>query len=808
MTRITSDPAGARAHLRVSAVHLVGIILALLLGGSASANDVVARLEVEVPEHTPFFLRGTVPVPPETWVDGQPAPLSILGPGGVMVETQCEVVSRYAKREQGADVIEVIARVERPANASVGDRIRYRVVHAQSPPGDHDLSPGVEDLLATPGALRITSNDLRDRTFAADLRTLVAGSAPNLRRDGQLVREHQGHRILLAETPEEGPEGTLPHLMGVHAWVRSYDQTGYMLIDLHVHNGMDGRNATDPRDDLLDRIYFRDLNIDLPAPWRVVHAFEHPLIGDHIDVDGLRRHPLLKRRGEKAYLMPRQSRMARRIAIALPGWEERAQAALQEEGLGFCVRGMSPTSSEPLWSWWNVRTARYFPQKHRLPEVDHLGLDTLRSSFTQKLNQYSEQIRTGSKGTYPFISVMLGWAHPWGVAYGGMTGGDEIFPWEGFLTAGAASRDGYRYHQLRMRAYTDRCPTSLYRLNGRHTRVSDLILDDGFYGPYFLTGFFLRPHKNYGFYNAPKSQLGYVRDHDLDERWHESLERWQAIDFQHYIRYTKDLKALCWLGNDSLAEHLLVSAAEVFHLSFHRYTAEPYGYVPGSGLLKKMQYVEADPQEGVPIGRGEAWGLDAVAAAYSVGDADWRERKVDWLNDVTSMIINGQTCRGAIQAQYFGSLLGGRFIIWRANESAYLDHAIVGIQESVYRDEFPERTAELDDVIVASARTGLTAPYYNWQTKSVHNSVGVGAKDPIHPVFCDHVPNQALGQYMTSEHSYNSIAFAYQRSGDPFFLERASRILGGDAWDRLHQDGLFWIENRAALLALMQSIGD
>ena len=41
---------------------------------------------------------------------------------------------------------------------------------------------------------------------------------------------------------------------------------------------------------------------------------------------------------------------------------------------------------------------------------------------------------SGSAGNYPLKSAALGWAQPWGVAYGGMSGGDEINIFDGLRT--------------------------------------------------------------------------------------------------------------------------------------------------------------------------------------------------------------------------------------------------------------------------------------------------------------------------------------------------------------------------------------
>lgn len=786
------------------------VLVALLLGSTAAGQQVVAELELEAPEADTFVLHGTVPVPRHTLTDDGPdAPLAILAPDGSPLPTQVERVSGYADAASGADVVELIARVQRPAGAQPGDRVRYEVAHQDAPQPDLQLHPAVEELLATDGALQLRTKDVFGHDYAADLRRDLDAEAPRLRRDGPVVRELVAHEVALPELPVEGSLGTLHHQVGVHAWLRVFDQEGFVLLDLHVHNGMDGRDPVDPSDDLIDRLYFQELALRLPPAWRVLHAFDHPGTGEQRPAGLLTDHLLLQYRGGKVHLMPRQARMVRRVALALPGYEERARAALEERGLAFARKGPAPPGE--LWSWWNAETARYFPQRQRLPDLEHLGLATLQDQLAAELAEHEAQLAAGASGDYPFLSQLLGWAHPWGVMYGGMSGGDEIHPWDGLRTAAAASREGYRLAQLVTRAYSDRQPTALYGVDGRHMRVED-ILAPGPSGPYAISSFHLLPSSGFGFEEAPRFQEAAVRALGLNPRWHEVLERFQPIDLQHYVRYTRNLKILCWLGNDSLARHLLLSAAEVFHLSFHRYPVGEWGWVPGWGLLAKQQQVTQDPGEGVGLGREHAWGIDCAAAAYSVADEEWRASKQEWFRTIVRVVEEGQSsCTGNIMSAWLGhKALDGRFLVRRTNESVYLDHALAGLGESVLKGAFPDRARVLDDALVASVSAGVRAPYWSEKHQAVWIQVGVSAADFAFPEFCLDVPRSAFDRELgvTTEHSWSSLVYGYERTGDPFFLQRAAALSGGQLWYELHEAGQHNLEERAAMLALIQSVGD
>ncbi len=78
-------------------------------------GDVVGELEVELPKGLSFILHGTLPIPPGTWLpENGMVPLAILDHDGKAVATQVETVSRYPSSLDGADVVELIARVSRP----------------------------------------------------------------------------------------------------------------------------------------------------------------------------------------------------------------------------------------------------------------------------------------------------------------------------------------------------------------------------------------------------------------------------------------------------------------------------------------------------------------------------------------------------------------------------------------------------------------------------------------------------------------------------------------------------------------------
>src|SRR5204863_4388303 len=144
-------------------------------------------------------------------------------------------------------------------------------------------------------------------------------------------------------------------------------------------------------------------------------------------------------------------------------------------------------------------------------------------------------------------------AHPWGVADGGMAGGDEIYLLDGVIAAGAASTAGYRLHQLQHRMYTERQPNVLYNMDGRHTALEQWIVQGPSYAYvpiWWYNGPMLWASDPFGFGQAPTFQVDYVAQAGLRPHYEDFLFDYAPIDEAHLVRYTHNVKVLAWLGND------------------------------------------------------------------------------------------------------------------------------------------------------------------------------------------------------------------------------------------------------------------
>ncbi len=770
-------------------------------------------LQTEAPYGTSFVLRGTLPVPPNTFPrsDGL-VPLSVKNPNGSLAPTQLEIVSRYANPASGADVVEVLARVDRPAGAQQGDTLQYQVVENLHPAGSTAVPPEVQTFLQTPGSLMLIGTDAVGYRYRLDLLAPVnsIGSSSSLKylRSGPAAVQLRTHGVMLPVGSANGPVAPMPHLFGVHAYVTAWTGDRVLSLDLRVHNGLAGLNKSWPADDALDKLYFKSLSLWVRLGWRMHLDVSDPALGTPSSVPGWSVYPLIAPLANgDAHLMPRQAEMHRRMAIAKIGDDSLATSRLDQQGLGFARRGQAPSGGE-LWSWWNSATARYFPQKHRLPELDHIPESTIKSTLNGDYWNAHNAIESGLPGNFPIISPALGWAHPWGIGYGGATGGSEINLYDGFKVAEVASRLGYRACELISRMYADRMPQQLWNADGEPIAVEQLIVQGPSF-PYVPVNFYgtLQPDPDpFGFDKAPMHQVAYVAQNGLKPSYEADLLGYGAIDLQHTIRFTRNPKILAWLGNDALAKDELRHSAQLFWLSYHPYPKATDGSYIFSGLLSATKFAAAHPGKGAGFGRGEAWGLDTAVAVYSLGSPSWRGRARPWLSQIADTLAKSQVpCSGFIQAASNSSWLGGQWRTRSAPEQSMIENALWGLNESVFRGIDGSRFQQTGDLIADSAYSIFGTMAWAPQFSAPWFLVAVAPHNANQPAFCGTPPPGGQGNGPDGQFPWSSFAYGYEHTQDPLFLQKASAM--GKTTNLLGfllSQGLNNLESSAALLALVQ----
>jgi hypothetical protein len=788
-------------------------------------GQTVGELEVVIPNSDYFVLHGTLPIPQGVYdpLDGV-EPFGVVDTDGQTYGAQAEVVAWYPNdAADGASVVEIVARVSR-GGLPFGTRTKYRVVLASHAPppdpgtaGTEDLLSGpplpvlVETLLSNPGAIELRSYDCFGNKYVTY--PLNGAGEEVMMRHGEHTAEMRVYQHLAASPPVSGSTKTLSHWLGAHAYVGTWDSEEFVTLDLRVSNADSGNIPTISVDDPLDKVYFKSFEVAVPSGWVVLQDFDDPYLGAPISSGGMMVTPIVKPlAGGKLHVIPWGWQFHRRLVICRTGFEAKARDFIRGAGLGFCREGLTD-EGPPLWSWWNLNTARYFPQSHILPIFDHLG-SSVSQGLINDLNSVKGFLEGGgSAGDYPVDSGVLGWAHPYGIAYGGMTGGAEINIFDGMTTAWAAEVAGYQKYRIIHRMQSDRQHDVFYNWDGEPTAVEDWLKSSGA-GSYVPFEWFVLPHldspDDFGLYLADKTHINYVQAQNLDPDYEPDLLEFEVHDYQHFIRYTRSAKVLAWLANDSIAKDDLRAQADNFKLAYHQYNNSEYGSKQASGFASALSFVDNYPGKGFGMGRGEAWGLDASNAAYATSSRAWRAERKPWFDLVADNVSDGQAeCNGFIQAVVNDKVLDGKYRARQGYEHPIVDNAVRGMLETVYRGLDSGRTAMLTDVLSDSFYALIGPISWSPSQKAPWQMTAVGPTDPSKPLYCtlSQLPGDGYtpGAFETFQ-NWSDFAYAYELTGDDVFLDYAWQQIGSppDLLTKLEQDGLNNIENRTALLAILQ----
>jgi hypothetical protein len=136
-------------------------------------------------------------------------------------------------------------------------------------------------MLEHPRALVLETRDVFGHEYAADLYTDVIAESGDVRvtRRGGVALSMRTHEVLLPVAPVTGPSGTLPHMMGVHAYVTLFSDEEFFALDLRVHNALSGLDLGDSRDDALSKLYFEKLELCVPQGWTAYADLTDPHLG-------------------------------------------------------------------------------------------------------------------------------------------------------------------------------------------------------------------------------------------------------------------------------------------------------------------------------------------------------------------------------------------------------------------------------------------------------------------------------------------------------------------------------------------------
>jgi len=783
-------------------------------GGGLQAGDVVARFELPAPPQVEFILRATLPVPPRTLLTGDSVPLVVLNRDGTPACTQVERVTLHPDHAlDGAAVVEVLARVKRHASASIGERISYDVIWSPHAAGAFGENIDSRELLFSPEQLLLRTRDVFGNEYRTDVfRDLRVGAAVELK-NGELERQWRTHSILRPSPVQDGSYGTMPRMMGVHAYATQTSDQPFIVLTLRVHNGLDGFLEDTSQDDALNELYFTSLDLELPEGWTVLHAFEDPCTGDDSTAGGRTTHPLIAANPDGSlHLMRRQGQLTRRLVLAPEGPTDRAWSRLSAKFQAFCVPGSTPGGGR-LWSWWNHETPNWLVQGIRLPGMDHLDLSTLRDDLQADFNVARSHLKNGTadpQALYPFIKPAMGYRHAWGTPYGGMAGGVEVDLQSGIELAATGSRHGLRLVQIMGRMYMDRHPVALYDLYGNPSSLEKWLVSgsgDPYWPGYFDLTPLLPSHDPFGFGDASDHQTEAVERRQAKPDYEPQLMAFQPIDLQHMIRYYANFKTLTWISNDALAKDELHMTAQLFRLSYHTYYVSPNDHLPGFNLLNHELFVADHPGEGFGFGRASGWLLDAVACSYALGDSQSRQQLRPFLRRIVDVAEQAQSpCGGYLQAQPHHGL-GGRFRIRQAFESGIAHNGLRALLHSVFRGRDPGRAGTIARMIVAEAYGTISPAFWSNSHNAPYSTVAVGPYDTSEAPYCDDAQAHYASTSADGKYQWNSLAFAYEATRDEVFLERMEDMSWtNDLFDFAMSTGD--INNKAAMVSLLQQLND
>ncbi|MCP5022180.1 MAG: hypothetical protein GY930_10420 [bacterium] len=774
----------------------------------------MAQFTHAAPTQVEYTLHGTLPIPSGTWDgDRQHPTLTVRNYDGSLAPTQMEVVTRSSTGDP--EVVELIARVQRDPATAPGTQIDFEVVLHAGTPAPIQVESEIQQLIRLPEQIVMRTADVYGNEYEADLLADLHTGLGRVLKSGSQLMQLGSHEMLLPSAGSD-PATCLPHMMGLQVYTTVFSGGSAIALDLIVHNAMTGLDEETETDDLMDDLYFFNLRMEIPQGWVLLSAFENPHETGLVNLPGGNRAEMQivnALPNGKLHLLPRQARFTRRFYLARETAEglEQARALKTKAHMALLKRPRTQSQRSGQWSWWNPTTSFYYPQKFPLPVLSDFDLGIIEGQLQSRFDRVVQQTSSGGTGLYPFVTAAMGWCHPWGIPYGGATGGDEINFVDGLKTAVTESITGYRLAEISAKAYMDRQPVGFYGLDGAPLRSRDLLQLDPQSRFYISAHFQLSPsgiHDFPRFDLAPKNHIQTVLSQGLQPDYETDLRGWDHVDIQHLIRYTRNYKTLIWLGNDALAKDEMRLIAELYRLSYPEVRASAWNHVQGTGMLFDQNYVLNNPQQGVGVGRGEAWGMDACCTAYAVSGSDFRTRFRPWFQLFADVIRDGQSaCTGNLVSFYISNYFGGQYRVRQSFEVAMVEQSLRSIGECVFKNLPGSTYVELRNAQIGSTYSSVNAPVWDETMGGPLFRVGVGSSQGGPSDFCQSTPPGATSNFVDHTDYWNAIAYTQAVAPDPLLLTRIQRMIDMattvQGVSPLH--GTNRIEARAAMLYLLET---
>jgi hypothetical protein len=231
-----------------------------------------------------------------------------------------------------------------------------------------------------------------------------------------------------------------------------------------------------------------------------------------------------------------------------------------------------------------------------------------------------------------------------------------------------------------------------------------------------------------------------------------------------------------------MAKDDLLLAAEMYHLARHESPHVQASWSAGRTLLVFEGIAKIHPHQGLPLGREDAWGIDAMCAAYSVADPEWRAKNRAWFGRMAQLLLDGAMPSGIVQRTINNQLLGhARYAVTQTFESLLLIHAMRCMNESVFRGVEDERRSALEKLAVRGVDYLFFGPPWarvpnSWQPypanptvflQGPRQAVAVAANDDYQTMpFCsqetDYLPPDAFGLGVEWFHPWAALSYAQE----------------------------------------------
>ncbi|MDF1837194.1 MAG: hypothetical protein P1V35_04945, partial [Planctomycetota bacterium] len=624
--------------------------------------------------------------------------------------------------------------IQMPVPLHAGSRHRFEIFTGSFPiPGAAIVHTRVEQLLQAGTSPFLTTEDVFGNRYRFDLNLDPQAHGVvdrSLLKSGHASRQWKLSGALMPEL-SAGQGESLPHMMGVHAYLSTWNTSKLVSLDLRFHNGLTAASgAATAYNEPVGTVYWKSIDLHLPRGWQPHLAVHDPFLGKQVsDGEGWTKLPLVRSYEDgKLHMMGPQSQFLRRLTLRGPGSPKIARTGAFVEGLAFCNPGRG------LWSWFSM--ASYFPQDARLPTFADLksqgqtGYTAVEGRLVKERNHLLHLLRSGNADGNLVQGAVMGWSHPRGDPQQGMVSGVDIGFLEGHRTAWAASHAGYERLQLLHRMNAARQPDAQWKEDGSPADVHAWRDEKGVVPFDFRTnGYMVPPEFKYVCRGgpAPNEQLRQVHKRKLrppyDQgtahqpdgsipRNKDAMFAWMPHDGQHMIRHTKNIKAQVWLANDSLARDDLMHCASLFRLMFHEGPHVRESWSAGVTLEAMLTWAKTSPHHGIPIDRDQAWGFDTMGAAYRIAPPAWRADALPWFQRVVELFEVASMPSGLIQRVNQSDLLQGRFDCCQSLQVMFLLHSMRCINESVLRHVDMENFETLAELHNKSLEYMFFGPVY------------------------------------------------------------------------------------------------